>query len=61
VGSLREQLEEALKEEDRLRAEEQRLRKHVEVSTADHNDEVLALQDNFAVMRTQLVSEAVQV
>lgn len=61
VGSLREQLEEALEEEDRLRAEEQRLCKLVEVSTADHGDKVLALQDSFAIMRTQLVSEAAQV
>ncbi len=61
VNSLHEKLEESLEEEDRLRAEEQQLRKHVEVSTADHGDKVLALQDKFAAMRTQLVSEAVQV
>ena len=61
VGSLRAQLQEALEEEDRLRAEEQLLRRHVEVSTADHGEKVLALQDKFAIMRTQLVSEAVQV
>ncbi|DBA76189.1 hypothetical protein WJX77_004891 [Trebouxia sp. C0004] len=61
VGSLREQLEEALEEEDRLRGEEQVLRKHAEVSRADDGDKVPALQDKFAIMHTQLVSEAVQV
>ena len=61
VNSLHEQLEEALEEEDRLRAEEQLLRKHVEVSTADHGDQVLALQDKFSTIRTELVIEAVQV
>jgi len=61
VGSLREQLEEALEEEDRLRVEVQLLHEHVELITADHDDKVLALQDKFATIRTQLVSEAVQV
>ena len=61
VGSLREQLEDALEEEDRLRVGEQLLRKQVEVITADHGDKVLALQDKFATIRTQLVLEAVQV
>lgn len=61
VNSLHEQLEEALEEEDRLRAEEQLLRKHVEVSTADHGDQVLALQDKFSTIRTELVIEALQV
>lgn len=61
VGSLREQLEEALDQEDRLRVEVQLLHEHVELITADHDDKVLALQDKFATIRTQLVSEAVQV
>jgi len=61
VGSLREQLEEALEEEDRLRVEVQLLHEHVELITADHDGKVLALQDKFATIRTQLVSEAVQV
>ncbi len=61
VNSLREQLEDALEEEDRLRVGEQLLRKQVEVITADHGDKVLALQDKFATIRTQLVLEAVQV
>ncbi len=61
VGSLREQLEEALEEEDRLRVGEQLRRKQVEVITANHDDKVLALEDKFATIRTQLVSEAVQV